>query len=211
MVEDDITYGEAMEGLLIIHEDLFDLVGWAKEREEIMPLVEQHVPDIVLMDLMLAREWLPTIEIISEIRHVTPSTQIVVLTAHFDDDKIFSAIRAGAVTYLVKDKFFAREEFSNTLMRVHKGDPPIDAGIARRIYEFYQAPNDNDTMVRLSQLTSRELEVLKLIAERRSNLEIATNLVITKSTVKTHVSNILKKLHLNNRTELTWWYKRQGV
>ena len=103
IVEDSPIYREALEGNLKARPELFDVVGWADRRETALLLVERYVPDVVLLDLVLFRDRWAGIEVIHDVRRISPSTQVVVLTAHFDDDLIFEAIRAGAVTYLLKD------------------------------------------------------------------------------------------------------------
>jgi NarL family two-component system response regulator LiaR len=211
IVEDSPIYREALEGNLEAQSDLFKVVGWADQRETAILLVEKHVPDIVLLDLVLFRDRWAGIEVITEVRRVSPSTQVVVLTAYFDDDLIFDAIRAGAVTYLLKDNVTG-DQLVDILTSVRDGEPPMDPEIARRLYNFFQSPDDGSSQTAsMSQLTEREREVLALVSEGNRNREIAEELIISEKTVKTHVSNILSKLHLSNRTELKWWYERQRV
>jgi NarL family two-component system response regulator LiaR len=209
IVEDAPIYREALEGYLRIKKEQIELVGWADEQETALKLVGQHVPDVVLLDLVLRRDRRAGIEIIRQVRRTSPSTQIVVLTAYFDDDMIFDAIRAGAVTYLLKDNV-SGDQLSNIVTHVRDGEPPMDPQIARRLYRFFQSP-DAGVESPSALLTPREMEVLEWVAEAKSNREIAEILVISEKTVKTHVSNILKKLHLSNRTELQWWYQRQRL
>lgn len=209
IVEDSPIYREALTGNLAARPELFDLVGWADEGDLAVKLVERHVPNIVLLDLVLSRDRQAGIEIIRQVRRLSPATQVVVLTAHFDDDLIFQAIRAGAATYLLKDKVTG-VELATILSQVRNGEPPLDAQIARRLYHFFQSPSgDAAEDPSIAQLTEREQEVLILVAAGQRNREIAATLVIAEKTVKTHVSNILNKLHLSNRTELKWWYERQ--
>ncbi len=207
IVEDNPIYREALEGYLKAHPDRFEVVGWTNQPDAAVSLVEQHVPDIILLDLVLHRDRSAGTRVIHEVRRISPTTQIVVLTAYFDDDLVFNAIRAGATTYLIKDSI-TRDELVTALTRVRDGDPPMDPQIARRLYEFFQSP-DAGPDPSSPPLTRREWEVLKLVAEGMRNREIAEKLVITEKTVKTHVSNILSKLHLSNRTELQWWYRRR--
>lgn len=209
IVEDSPIYREALEGYLKAMPELFEVVGWADRHEQTLSLIEQHVPDILLLDLILNRDRRAGIEIIPEARQISPNTKIVVLTAHFEDELIFEAIRAGAMTYLLKDKVTG-DQLNEILSRVQDGDPPMDAEIARRLYQFFQAPGNHfDQASPPSKLTEREREVLALVAEGKRNREIAETLIIAEKTVKTHVSNILSKLHLSNRTELKWWYQHQ--
>ena len=210
IVEDSPIYREALEGYLQVRPELFEVVGWASQPDQALGQVEQHVPDILLLDLVLNRERWAGIKIIYEARQISPETRIVVLTAHFDDDLIFEAIRAGAVTYLLKDKV-SGDQLSEILNRVRNGDPPMEAEIARRLYQFFQSSEDSSNQAQpIAKLTQREQEVLRLVAAGKRNREIADTLIIAEKTVKTHVSNILSKLHLSNRTELKWWYQRQN-
>ncbi len=209
IVEDAPIYREALEGNLKTRQEQFDVVGWADRRETAVALVEQHVPDVVLLDLVLFRDRFAGIEVIRDVRRISPSTQVVVLTAHLDDELIFNAIRAGAVTYLLKDNVHS-DQLANILIRVRDGEPPMDPQIAHRLYRFFQSP-DAGFEQSASPLTRRETEVLALVAEGKSNQKIADDLVIAVKTVKTHVSNILSKLHLSNRTELKWWHQRQNM
>ncbi len=207
IVEDAPIYREALEGYLETRQDLFEVIGWTDLPDVAVSLVEQHVPDIILLDLVLHRDQNAGIRVIHEVRRISPTTQIVVLTHRFEDNIVFNAIRAGATTYLVKDNVTS-DELITALIRVRDGDPPMDPQIARRLYEFFQSP-DAGPDPSSPPLTRREWEVLELVAEGMRNREIAEKLVITEKTVKTHVSNILSKLHLSNRTELQWWYRRR--
>jgi NarL family two-component system response regulator LiaR len=211
IVEDSPIYREALEGNLRARKDRISVLGWADHRDMAISLVEEYVPDVVLLDLVLFRDHRAGIEVIYEVKRISPTTKIVVLTAYFDDNLIFEAIRAGAITYLLKDNV-SGDELVDILARVRDGNPPIDPMIARRLYDFFQSPNDGTGQTSdVSKLTEREMEVLMLVAESKRNREIAEALFITEKTVKTHVSNILSKLHLSNRTELKWWYERQHL
>lgn len=211
IVEDAPIYREALEGNLRAQASIFNVVGWADQRETTISMVEQYVPDIVLLDLVLFRDRTVGIEIIRDIQRISPSTQIVVLTAHLDEDLIFQAIWAGASTYLLKDKV-SGAQLADILMMVQAGEPPMEAEIARRLCHFFQLPHDEaDPEINKVQLTNREREVLELVAAGLKNREIAEALVITEKTVKTHISNTLGKLHLSNRTELKMWYQRQQI
>ncbi len=211
IVEDSPIYREALEGNLRARAEQFHIVGWADQQETAVSLVEEYVPDVVLLDLVLLRDKWAGIEVIHQVRRVSPATKVVVLTAYFDDDLIFDAIRAGADTYLLKDNVTG-DQLSNILTSVRDGEPPMDQEIARRLYRFFQSPNSGSgQMPDMSQLTRREKEVLALVAAGKQNREIAEELFISVKTVKTHISNILSKLHLSNRTELKWWYERRRV
>ena len=213
IVEDTPIYQEALKERLELRSDIFDIVSLASNREEAIQLVEEHVPDIVLLDLGLpettedgTEEGLQAIQ---EIRIASPSSQVVVLTIYPKTDLIFRAMKAGAVTYLLKMNVTG-QTLIDILQRVHAGDPPVDPEVARKIWSFFQsAPDTVDQLSYPEQLTRRETEVLQLIGQGMTNDEIAKSLVISRHTVKKHVSNILSKLHLGNRVELRLYYHSQ--
>jgi NarL family two-component system response regulator LiaR len=211
IVEDHPIFREALRGQLETRPDRFRIVGDVASRQEALPLIAEHVPDIVLLDLGLPEKTedgtQEGLEAIQQIRAATPSTQVVVLTAYRQTNLVFQAIQAGAVAYLLKDHVTGQGVIES-LLRVHAGDPPIDPEVARKLWAFFQAPPSVVAgRAPLDELTSREREVLRLIADGKSNEEVAEVLVISLNTVKKHVSNILSKLQLHNRIELTLYYR----
>lgn len=203
MVEDHPIYLEALRGYVEIRDDIFQLVGCADDIDEAIALVEQHVPNIVLLDLELHGNSHAGIEGIRQIRTTSPSTKVVVLTAHREYELIFPAIQAGAVTYLLKDNVRGPDIVS-ILQEVQDGNPRMDPQIAKILWAYFQQPATSldQKWSYQEHLTGRESDVLRQIVDGKSNKEIAEELVISEKTVKTHVSNILQKLHLANRTEL---------
>jgi NarL family two-component system response regulator LiaR len=133
--------------------------------------------------------------------------QVLVLTSFVHDDKVFSAIKAGALGYLLKESESA--ELIRSIRRVHRGEPSLDPSIARKIMKEIQqepaikAPPD--------PLTARELEVLQLLAKGLSNKEIATQLVVSEVTIRTHISHLLAKLHLVNKVQAALYVLREGI
>lgn len=211
IVEDHPIYREALREHLETRSDQFQIVGDVTTRQDALQSVNDFVPDIVLLDLGLPERTEDGIEegleAIQEIRAASPSTQVVVLTAYPRTDVVFRAIQAGAVAYLLK-AHVTGQEVVESLLRVHAGDPPIDPEIARKLWTFFQDPSSVVAgRTPVDQLTQRELEILRLIAERKTNDEIAKILVISPYTVKKHVSNILSKLQLHNRIELMLYYR----
>jgi NarL family two-component system response regulator LiaR len=181
-----------------------EILGEASDGEEAVRQVERLLPDVVLMDVVMPK--LDGIEAIRRIRAISPSTQAIVLTSFADDDKIVAAVRAGAAGYLLKD---ARpQELTGAIRAVARGEALLAPSVAARLMRELSRPNEDSAA---SILTSRELDVLRLIASGRSNKEIAIDLVLSEKTVKTHVSNILAKLHLADRTQAALYAVRQHL
>ena len=203
IVEDHPIYQDALRGHIEIRNSDFSLVGCTDMPDEAINIVEEHVPDVVLLDLELKHQVDAGERLITQIRNISPETRIVVLTAHREDELVFAAIQAGAVAYLLKDNVKSNE-IANHIVEVHNGNPPFDHDIAKKLWAYFQGrlSTDVSSISESTKLTAREQEVLDLIVNKRSNLEIASELTISLSTVKTHVRNMLQKLHLSNRTEL---------
>jgi NarL family two-component system response regulator LiaR len=181
-----------------------EILGEAADGEEAVRQVERLLPDIVLMDIVMPK--VDGIEAIRRIRAISPSTQAIVLTSFADDEKIVAAVRAGAAGYLLKD---ARpQELINAIRAVARGEALLAPSVAARLMRELSRPSEDAAA---TILTTRELEVLRLIASGRSNKEIAADLVLSEKTVKTHVSNILAKLHLADRTQAALYAVRQHL
>jgi NarL family two-component system response regulator LiaR len=181
-----------------------EILGEAADGEEAVRQVERLLPDVVLMDIVMPK--VDGIEAIRRIRAISPSTQAIVLTSFADDEKIVAAVRAGAAGYLLKD---ARpQELINAIRAVARGEALLAPSVAARLMRELSRPSEDAAA---TILTARELEVLRLIASGRSNKEIAADLVLSEKTVKTHVSNILAKLHLADRTQAALYAVRQHL
>ena len=135
-----------------------------------------------------------------------PSTKVIILTSFAEDDKVFPSIKAGALGYLLKN--VSPADLIKAIQGAHRGEAQLDPEIAKKLMDEFSARPDKPTS---DELTERELEVLRLIARGRSNREIATDLVISEKTVKTHVSNVLSKLHLSDRTQAAIYALREGL
>ncbi|MEJ5223387.1 MAG: response regulator transcription factor, partial [Anaerolineales bacterium] len=168
---------------------------------------EQHQPDVVLMDLEMPGE-LDGIAATRQIRKIRPQTQVIVVTSHHQDEYIFPAVRAGAISYLLKD--VEPDELSDAIRKAAQGEAVLDSRVASRIIKELQGIR-RDEVNPFTELSEREFEVLRLIAAGKSNAEIAETLVLGESTVKTHISNILKKLHLDDRTQAAVYAWQQGI
>lgn len=196
------------EGIRSLMDDIEDIqiVGEASNGFEAVKLVDSLSPDVVLMDLVM-----PQMDGLEATRKITgkyPQINVLVLTSFIADDKVFPAIKAGARGYLLKDT--SSFELINAIRKVHQGEPTLDPKIAQKVLsEIRQpAPGDQPTT---DPLTERELQVLKLVSQGKSNKEIAIELNISLHTVRTHVNRILNKLHLANRVQATLYALREGV
>ena len=169
------------------------VVGEGEDGEEAIKLAGNLLPDVLLLDLLMPK--LDGMTAVREIKRLAPATRIIVLTSYFEDDQIFSAIKAGAVSYLFKD--MRPRDLVTAIQSAARGEIVLHPVVAARVLSEMQ----NQQQSLLDELTPRELEVLTHIAHGRTNHEIAVELVIGEQTVKTHVSNILSKLHLADRTQ----------
>jgi NarL family two-component system response regulator LiaR len=184
----------------------FQVVGEAASGEEAIELVSELVPDIVLMDLIMP--GLDGIETTRRIKKVSPRTQVVVLTSYHEDAHIFPALKAGAISYILKD--MKMEKLVEALHRALQGEVTLHPRVAARVLQNLRGESDEEPQL-LADLTERELDVLKLIASGLSNSQIAGKLVISENTVKGHVSNILSKLHLADRTQVAVYAWQRGI
>ena len=167
----------------------------------------EHAPDVVLMDLEMPGE-LDGIAATQRIRKLWPATQVIVVTSHHQDEYIFPAVRAGAISYLLKD--VEPEELAAAIRKAAQGEAVLDSRVASRNVQALQGLRKDDVNPFI-ELSEREIDVLRLIAAGKSNAEIAENLVIGESTVKTHISTTLKKLHLDDRTQAAVYAWQQGI
>jgi NarL family two-component system response regulator LiaR len=181
--------------------------GEAASGAEAVACVEAKRPDVVLMDLEMPGE-VDGIAATRLIRKVAPSTQVIVVTSHHQDEYIFPAVRAGAISYLLKD--IEPEELASAIRKAAQGEAVLDSRVASRILQELQGIRREDVNP-FTELSDREFEVLRLIAAGKSNAEIAETLVLGGSTVKTHISSILKKLHLDDRTQAAVFAWREGI
>jgi DNA-binding NarL/FixJ family response regulator len=184
----------------------FQVLGEAGSGAAAVRLAAEHVPDVVLMDLVMA--GMDGVEATRRVKDVSPRSQIVVLTSYHQDEHIFPALRAGAISYILKD--VKMEELATAIERAARGEATLHPRVASRlILEMHGAPQEKVNP--FTELTERELEVLKLIASGMTNSKIAEMLVISQNTVKGHVSNVLSKLHLADRTEAAVYAWKEGI
>jgi len=184
----------------------FQVVGEAASGQEAIKLVAELIPDVVLMDLIMP--GMDGVETTREVKKISPRTQVVVLTSYHEDVNIFPALKAGAISYILKD--MKMEKLVETLHRAVNGEVTLHPLVAARVLQNIRGENNNEQPL-FTDLTDRELDVLKLIASGLSNSQIAAELVISENTVKGHVSNILSKLHLADRTQVAVYAWQKGI
>ena len=182
-----------------------EVVGEATNGREAVADMDKLKPDIVLMDLVMP--IMDGIEAIRQIKAGHPSIQVLVLTSFATDDKVFPAIKAGALGYLIKDT--GPDELVRAIRQVHQGQLTLHPTIAQKLLKELTLTSEQPPSP--DPLTEREVEVVKLIAHGLSNQEIAETLVVSIATVYTHVSKILEKLHLASRTQAALYALREGL
>lgn len=184
----------------------FQVVGEASSGEAALALVRELIPDIVLMDLIMP--GIDGVEATRRVKQISPRTQVVVLTSYHEDAHIFPALKAGAISYILKD--MKMDKLVDVLYRAHQGEVTLHPRVASRVLQNLRGENSNEQQI-FTDLTDRELDVLKLIANGLSNSQIAEKLFISEYTVKGHVSNILSKLHLADRTQVAVYAWQRGL
>jgi len=204
VVDDHVVVRQGIRALLATETDI-EVVGEAENGREAVAEAEGLQPDVILMDLVMPE--MDGSEAIGRITARQPEARILVLTSFAADDKVFPAIKAGALGYLLKDS--SPEDLVAAIHQVHQGESSLHPTIARKLLQELSQPPDKPPT--LEPLTEREMEVLKLVAQGRSNQEIAEALVISEATARTHVSNILHKLHLASRTQAALYALREGL
>lgn len=205
IVDDHEVVRKGIRGYLESSSD-FRVLGEADSGEQALRLVTELIPDVVLMDLIMP--GLDGVETTREIKKISPRSQVVVLTSFHEDIHIFPALRAGAISYILKD--IKMDELAEALKRAARGEVTLHPLIATRVLRTIRGEDPAEELL-FSQLTERELEILKLIANAQTNSQIAEQLVISEYTVKGYVSNILSKLHLADRTQVAVYAWEQGL
>ncbi len=205
---DDHAIVRAGMQALIMSEPDMQLIGEAADGVEAVQKIAELQPDVVLLDLQMPRKG--GLEAIPEIKRVAPDSKILVVTSFGDDDHLFAAVKAGAQGYLLKDS--SPDAILNAIRDVAAGRGALSADVALRvIQEMGKEPKVKPADPTNDPLTSRELEILRLVAQGLTNQEIAEKFVVSERTVRTHVSNILGKLHLANRTQAALYALREGI
>jgi NarL family two-component system response regulator LiaR len=205
LVDDHDIVRQGVRTYLDLQPDIH-VVAEAESGEQALDLVAEHAPDVVLMDLIMPG-GMDGVEATRRLKGISPRTQVIVLTSYHEDEHIFPAIRAGALSYLLKS--VKAPQLAAAIRKAAVGEATLDAQVASRIVQEVHGTQLSHTP--LAELTDREMEVLKLVASGLQNADIAEELVITVKTVRAHMSNILGKLHLQDRTQAAVYAWRQGI
>jgi NarL family two-component system response regulator LiaR len=182
------------------------VVAQAGSGEEAVKLAQEFIPDVVLMDLVMP--GMDGVDATRKVKNISPRTQIIILTSFHQDEYIFPALQAGAISYLLKD--VKASELVEAIRRAARGEATLHPRIASRVIKTFRSLEPEKATL-FTTLTEREMEVLKLIAKGYPNDQIADELVISVGTVKGHVSNILSKLHLVDRTQAAAYAWQAGI
>ncbi|MGE5620518.1 MAG: response regulator [Sphingomonadaceae bacterium] len=204
ITDDHSIVRKGIRALLATEPDI-EVVGEAGDGREAVDQAQRLRPDVILMDMVM-----PHMDGIEAIRRITAlqlGSRILVLTSFAADEKVFPAIKAGALGYLLKDS--GPEDLVQAIRQVYQGQPSLHPTIARKLLQELAQPAARPTIP--DPLTEREVEVLRQVAKGESNRQIAQQMVISEATVRTHVSNILSKLHLASRTEAALYALREGI
>ena len=187
------------DGLRVLLESVDDLqvVGEATSGEDVVALAAALQPEVILMDIKMP--GLNGIEATRRILAATPGIKILIVSMLEDDDSVFAALRAGARGYILKGA--AQTETLRAIRAVGNGEAIFSPAIAQRVIQYFASPRAGTLTPAFPELTEREYEILELIAQRATNMEIAAKLVLSPKTVRNHVSNIFSKLHVADRAE----------
>lgn len=191
--------------MLLSSEPGIEVIGEAADGVEVVEKARALQPDVILLDMMMPRQ--NGLEAIKQIKETDSSARILILTSFAEDDKVFPAIKGGALGYLLKDS--APEQLIQAIADVYRGEPSLHPTIALKLMRELNQPSELPPT--REPLTRREVEVLKLVARGLTNQEIAEYMVVSERTVGNHIGNILSKLHLANRTQAALYALRQGL
>ena len=205
LVDDHAMVREGVRAFFVTQPDIA-VVAEAGSGEEAVKLAAQFVPDVILMDLIMPN--MDGVEATRKVKQVSPRSQIIVLTSYHEDEHVFPALKAGALSYVLKD--LSAGELADAVRKAAAGEAVLHPRVAARVIKELQGLRA-DKVNPFTELSERELEVLKLIADGMSNAEIAAKLVLSEKTVKGHVSNILNKLQLADRTQAAVYAWREGI
>jgi NarL family two-component system response regulator LiaR len=204
IVDDHAVVRKGIRALLATETDL-DVIGEAVDGEQAVALYQKLKPDLLLLDLIMPK--VNGIEVIKQIKGDHPEAKILVLTSFAADDQVFPAIKAGALGYLLKDT--EPDDLITAIHQVYLGESSLSPTVARKVLEEVFHPAQKPLSP--DPLTNREVDVLQVLAKGKSNRDIAEELSISETTVRTHVSNILGKLHLANRVQATLYALKEGL
>ena len=206
LVDDHDVVRQGVRTFLDLQPDI-EVLGEAGSGEAGVALVESHAPDVVLLDLIMPG-GMDGVAATRKIKEASPRTQVIILTSYHEDEHIFPAIQAGALSYLLKN--VKAPQLADAVRKAANNEAVLNPRVAARIIQEVQAPR-GDQVNLFSELSDREMEVLQLVANGMNNAEIGEELVLSVKTVRSHMSNILSKLHLRDRTQLAVYAWRKGI
>jgi two-component system response regulator NreC len=206
LADDHLVVRKGMKSLLEAEAD-FELAGEAGDGLEAVQLVERLNPDVLVLDMMMP--GLNGIEVTRQVRKRSPHTQIIILSMHGDDEYVLEALRNGANGYVLKDA--GAFELVQAVRAVSAGERFLSPMLAERAIDAYVRQTDETTLDRYETLTDREREVLHLAAEGLTNVEMAARLSLSPRTVENHRANMMRKLGVNNQTELVRYAIKRGI
>ena len=206
IVDDQRLFAKGLSGLVDMLPGT-EVVGVAHDGEEAVELCRREEPDVVLMDISMPKK--DGISATREIRDLLPQTAVVILTAHEDDEHVFEGIKAGAQGYILKDADL--DDVARAIRTVYAGDTIIAPDLAQKMLNTFQRERSPKGSRLVPPLTDRELEVIRALAQGKSDRQIARYLGISEKTVCNHTSNIYRKLHIFDRTQAVIYAVREGV
>lgn len=205
LVDDHEVVRQGLRAYLDSQPD-FRVIGEVSSGEEAVDAASEYLPDVMLMDLVMS--GIGGVEATRRVKDITPRTQIVVLTSYHQDEFIFPALQAGAISYVLKD--VDMDDLADAVRKASRGEAVLHPRVAERVIQEINGAR-GAVFNPFTELTNREMEVLRLIARGMSNSAIAEELFISENTVKGHVSNILSKLQLADRTQAAVYAWEQGL
>ena len=206
VVDDQRLFTRGLSGLVDMVPGL-EVVGVAHDGAQGVELCRKEEPDVVLMDISMPK--MDGISATREIKALLPQTAVIILTGHEEDEHVFEGIKAGAQGYLLKDS--EPEDLSRAIHTVHAGNTIIAPDLAQKMLNTFQSAEGPTGKRLVPPLTDRELEVIRALAQGKSDRQIAHSLGISEKTVNNHTSNIYRKLHIFDRTQAVIYAVREGV
>jgi NarL family two-component system response regulator LiaR len=206
VVDDQTVVREGLVSILSFQSDI-KVIGQANDGLEALAILKQEKPDVILLDLSMPR--LDGFDSIPRFRNASPESKILILTGYAESERVFRAIQAGAIGYLLKDTTW--EQLLDAIRNVAKGLPYMDPSIAIKVIKEMNKPVAPVKVNPATTLTDRETQTLRLIAKGYTNQEIARDLVVNERTIAKYVSNILNKLQLANRTQVALFAVKEGL